>query len=163
MQNSEFRMQKSECRVQRDRRHHSEFFILHSALLLHREYVALPENDVLLALELNLGARVFAVEDGVAPERGHQPALVGEPAPQVPQRAMPPSSNEIFPKRAPPCIEVGLTFDMRGGRKQAKPAGGRPLDGRVRRRLRQSARAHRLARTHRLCHATLCLDPAGAR
>ena len=25
----------------------------------------------------------------------------------------------------------GLTFDMSGGRKQAKPAGGRPLDGRV--------------------------------
>jgi plasmid maintenance system killer protein len=28
-----------------------------------------------------------------------------------------------------------LTFDMRGGRKQAKPAGGRPLDGRVRRHV----------------------------
>jgi hypothetical protein len=28
----------------------------------------------------------------------------------------------------------GLTFDMRGGRKWAKPACGRPLDGRVRRR-----------------------------
>ena len=27
----------------------------------------------------------------------------------------------------------GLTFDMRGGRKWAKPACGRPLDGRVRR------------------------------
>ncbi len=29
-------------------------------------------------------------------------------------------------------IECGLTFDMRGGRKQAKLACGRPLDGRVR-------------------------------
>jgi len=28
-----------------------------------------------------------------------------------------------------------LTFDMRGGRQQAKPAVGRPLDGRVRRRV----------------------------
>ena len=27
---------------------------------------------------------------------------------------------------------AGLTFDMRGGRKQAKPDCGRPLDGRVR-------------------------------
>jgi hypothetical protein len=26
----------------------------------------------------------------------------------------------------------GLTFDMSGGRKQAQPAGGRPLDGGVR-------------------------------
>jgi hypothetical protein len=29
-------------------------------------------------------------------------------------------------------IECRLTFDMSGGRKQAKLAGGRPLDGRVR-------------------------------
>src|SRR5207247_7146948 len=29
--------------------------------------------------------------------------------------------------------ERGLSFDMRGGRKWAKPACGRPLDGRVRR------------------------------
>jgi hypothetical protein len=28
-------------------------------------------------------------------------------------------------------IRRGLTFDMRGGRKWAKPACGRPLDGRV--------------------------------
>src|SRR5450631_3569418 len=28
-----------------------------------------------------------------------------------------------------------LTFDMSGGRKQAQPAGGRPLDGGVRRRI----------------------------
>jgi len=31
------------------------------------------------------------------------------------------------------CVLRGLTFDMRGGRKWAKPACGRPLDGRVRR------------------------------
>src|SRR5437870_2775999 len=31
------------------------------------------------------------------------------------------------------CVLRGLTFDMRGGRKQAKLACGRPLDGRVRR------------------------------
>ena len=30
------------------------------------------------------------------------------------------------------CFLRGLTFDMRGGRKRAKPACGRPLDGRVR-------------------------------
>src|SRR4051812_47160300 len=41
----------------------------------------------------------------------------------------------------------GLTFDMRGGRKWAKPACGRPLDGRVRRRcasdrIELSASAH---------------------
>ncbi len=30
------------------------------------------------------------------------------------------------------CFRCGLTFDMRGGRKWAKPACGRPLDGRVR-------------------------------
>jgi hypothetical protein len=29
-------------------------------------------------------------------------------------------------------MRVGLTFDMRGGRQAAKPAVGRPLDGRVR-------------------------------
>ena len=32
----------------------------------------------------------------------------------------------------PRCICCGLTFDMRGGRKWAKPACGRPLDGGVR-------------------------------
>lgn len=31
----------------------------------------------------------------------------------------------------------GLTFDMSGDRRQAKPAGGRPLDGGVRRHLPQ--------------------------
>src|SRR5438045_3013929 len=34
-----------------------------------------------------------------------------------------------------PCLRrigCGLTFDMRGGRQQAKPDVGRPLDGRVR-------------------------------
>src|SRR5438034_4773315 len=34
----------------------------------------------------------------------------------------------------------GLTFDMRGGRKQAKLACGRPLDGRVRPMLHACAR-----------------------
>ena len=29
------------------------------------------------------------------------------------------------------CIHCNLTFDMRGGRQQAKPDVGRPLDGRV--------------------------------
>ena len=32
-----------------------------------------------------------------------------------------------------------LTFDMRGGRKQAKLACGRPLDGRVRRHFRSAS------------------------
>ena len=35
------------------------------------------------------------------------------------------------PNALRPCFG-GLTFDMRGGRKWAKPACGRPLDGRVR-------------------------------
>jgi hypothetical protein len=33
----------------------------------------------------------------------------------------------------------GLTFDMRGGRRQAKPDVGRPLDGRVRLHLQPVA------------------------
>ena len=37
------------------------------------------------------------------------------------------------------CVCSALTFDMRGGRKQAKLAYGRPLDGRVRRLCRQHA------------------------
>ena len=59
----------------------------------------------------------------------------------------------------------GLTFDMSGGRKQAKPAGGRPLDGRVgpRRGWRQDSEraadsscdkaARTLPSTGRLIHA----------
>src|SRR5205085_7661638 len=34
-----------------------------------------------------------------------------------------------------PKADARLTFDMSGGRKQAQPAGGRPLDGRVRRHV----------------------------
>ena len=41
------------------------------------------------------------------------------------------------------CIGA-LTFDMRGGRKWAKPACGRPLDGRVRRRVLRSTHSHLL-------------------
>ena len=48
------------------------------------------------------------------------------------------------------CIRCGLTFDMRGGRQQAKPDVGRPLDGRVRARLRSAHAASRCALTQPL-------------
>ena len=40
------------------------------------------------------------------------------------------------------CFLRGLTFDMRGGRKWAKPACGRPLDGRVRRHVAPQVVVH---------------------
>jgi hypothetical protein len=40
--------------------------------------------------------------------------------------------NDAFAMGGPDCVLSALTFDMRGGRKWAKPACGRPLDGRVR-------------------------------
>ncbi len=41
------------------------------------------------------------------------------------------------------CTCWGLTFDMRGGRQQAKPDVGRPLDGRVRRLEGNAGEPHR--------------------
>ena len=50
-------------------------------------------------------------------------------------------------RRGRKVLHAGLTFDMSGGRKQAQPAGGRPLDGGVRRpRAGHSRRMRNLAK-----------------
>ena len=50
--------------------------------------------------------------------------------------ASPPSPHKPAKAAASDHEKWALTFDMRGGRKWAKPACGRPLDGRVRPRVR---------------------------
>jgi len=51
---------------------------------------------------------------------------------------------QTMPKRAP-VVFAGLTFDMSGGRKQAKPACARPFDGRVSRRVFAGAQSYKVA------------------
>ena len=43
-----------------------------------------------------------------------------------------PSESELAQRFAPYSCDRALTFDVRGGRQQAKPDVARPLDGRVR-------------------------------
>src|ERR1700704_1487691 len=51
-------------------------------------------------------------------------------------RGPPPRSRPAFGASRSSALALrALTFDMRGGRKQAKPDCGRPLDGRVRHHL----------------------------
>ena len=72
--------------------------------------------------------------------REHSPARHASNAPTI--RRPPPGGtartkrvNSTLPTTHTGFSRGRLTFDMRGGRKWAKPACGRPLDGGVRRRL----------------------------